>query len=270
VPTVEELYGDFWADDESGLEAELERSLDPRPSESLYDTFGELGVSAGDLVLDVGCRDAKHSVELVRRFDCRVIAADPIPRHLDWARERVTQEGVEDQVRVVEAAIETLPLEDGSVAHIWCRDMLNHVRLPEALSECFRVLRRGGRMLVYQTFATDLCEPREASRLWSSMAMAPENMDRSYFEQTAEKAGLEITAVDEIDSEWREFWLENGDRRTIDDLLQAARLRRREHELVSRFGRDRYEAALGGAVWGAYQLLGKLCPTVYVLEKPSA
>jgi SAM-dependent methyltransferase len=268
VPTVDELYGDFWADDESGLEAELERSLAPRPTESLYETFGALGVSAGDLVLDAGCRDAKHSVELVRRFGSRVIAADPIPRHLDWARERVADEGLEDLVSIVEAAIESLPLEDESINAIWCRDMLNHVRLPDALSECFRVLRTGGRMLVYQTFATDLCEPGEARRLWSAMAMVPENMSRSYFEQNGAGAGFEITAVDEIDSEWREYWLESGDRRTEDDLLRAARLRRRETELVGRYGRDRFEAALGGSVWGVYQLLGKLCPTVYVLEKP--
>jgi ubiquinone/menaquinone biosynthesis C-methylase UbiE len=268
LPTVEELYGELWAGDEA-FRAEVERSLNPRPAESLYAMFGELGVNAGDLVLDVGCRDAKHSVELVRRFGCRVIAADLIPPHLEKARERVADEGVEDRVSVVEAAIESLPLEDGSVDYVWCRDMLNHVRLPEALSECFRVLRPRGRMLVYQTFATDLCEPGEARRLWSATAIVPENMSRQYFEQTADKAGFEIAAVDEIDSEWRESWLEAGDRHTVDLLLRAARLRRREAELVARYGRDRYEAALGGAVWGVYQLLGKLCPTVYVLEKPN-
>jgi ubiquinone/menaquinone biosynthesis C-methylase UbiE len=270
VPTVEELYGDYWAEDESGLEAELERSLEPRPIESLYDAFGALGVGEGDVVLDIGCRDAKHSVELVRRFGCRVVAADPIPLHLEKARERITAEALEDRVTVVEAAIESLPLEDGSVDRVWCRDMLNHVDLPAALAECARVLRPGRRMLVYQTFATDLCEPGEARRLWKAMAIVPENMSRRYFEQTAGEAGLEITAVDEIDSEWRESWLESGDRRTEDDLLRAARLRRQETELVGRYGRDRFEAALGGSVWGVYQLLGKLCPTVYVLEKPSA
>jgi ubiquinone/menaquinone biosynthesis C-methylase UbiE len=269
VPTVEELYGELWAEDEA-FKAEVDRSLNPRPAESLYDTFSELGVSAGDQVLDVGCRDAKHSVELVRRFGCRVIAADPIPRHVERALERVAEEGVKERVSVVEAAIESLPLEDGSADYVWCRDMLNHVRLPEALSECFRVLRPGGRMLVYQTFATDLCEPREARRLWSATAIVPENMSHSYFEQNTAAAGFEITAVDEIDSEWRESWLEAGDLHTVDLLLRAARLRRRETELVAQYGRDRYEAALGGAMWGVYQLLGKLCPTVYLLEKPSA
>jgi sarcosine/dimethylglycine N-methyltransferase len=269
VPTVEELYGELWAEDDA-FRAEVDRSLDPRPADSLYDAFGDLGVETDDVVLDVGCRDAKHSVELVRRFRCRVIAADLIPRHLEEARERVANEGVEDRVTVLEAAIESLPLEDGSVDHIWCRDMLNHVRLREALSECLRVLRPRGRMLVYQTFATDLCEPAEAKRLWRATAIVPENMSRSYFEQKAAEAGFEIAAVDEIDSEWRESWLEAGDTHTVDLLLRAARLRRREMELVARYGRERYEAALGGAVWGVYQLLGKLCPTVYVLERPSA
>ena len=267
MPTVEELYGELWAEDEA-FRAELDRSLDPRPAESLYDAFGALGAGPGDDVLDVGCRSGAHSVEIVRRFGCRVIAVDPIPRHLEEARKLIAEKGVEDRVTVLEAAIEWLPVEDGSVGYVWCRDMLNHVQLPDALSECFRVLRPGGRMLVYQTFAADLCEPDEAHRLWSAVAIVPENMSRSYFEQTAHEAGFEITAVDEIDSEWREFWLETGDRRTVDDLLRVARLRRRETELVARYGRESYEAALADSVWGAYQLLGKLSPTVYVLEKP--
>jgi sarcosine/dimethylglycine N-methyltransferase len=270
VPSAEELYGELWADQDNGLETEVEESLGPRPAETLYDAFGALGVRPDDDVLDVGCGRGAHSVELVRRFGCRVIAADLIPRHVEKTRDRVAEEGVGDRVTVLEAAIEALPLEAGSVAHVWCRDMLNHVRLREALSECFRVLRPGGRMLVYQTFATDACEPNEAQRLWSATAIVPENMSRSYFEQTAREAGFEISAVDEIDSEWRECWLETGDRRTIDDLLRAARLRRRETELVARYGRDSYEAALADSLWGVYQLLGKLCPTVYVLEKPIA
>jgi ubiquinone/menaquinone biosynthesis C-methylase UbiE len=268
VPTVEELYGDFWAEDESGLEGELERSLDPRPVESLYDAFGELGVTDGDLVLDVGCRDAKHSVELVRRFGCRVVAADVIPQHLEKARDRVAEEGVDDRIMVLEAAIESLPLGDGSIDYVWCRDMLNHVELPRALAETARVLEPGGRMLVYQTFATERCEPDEAARIYRALAMPPENMSRSYFEQNAHEAGFEITGVDEIDSEWREHWIENGKRDVLDDLLRIARLRRREEDLVSRYGRDRYEAAFWGSAWGAYQLLGKLCPTVYALKKP--
>jgi ubiquinone/menaquinone biosynthesis C-methylase UbiE len=267
VPTVEELYGKLWAENEA-FDAELDRSLGPRAVESLYDAFAELGVQAGDVVLDVGCRFGAHSVELARRFGCEVVAVDLVSRHLEQTRERIAKEGMEEQIRVVKAPIESLPLEAESIDHIWCRDMLNHVRLQEAFAECKRVLRPGGRMLVYQTFATERCEPRESERLFSAVAIVSENMSRAHFEDSVRQAGFELLSVDVIDSEWREHWLEAGDRRTVDDLLRAARLRRREAELVDRFGRERYEAALGGSIWGVYQLLGKLSPTVYVLEKP--
>jgi SAM-dependent methyltransferase len=267
VPSVEELYGELWAEDEA-LSAELDRSLDPRPAESLYDAFAALDVRESDVVLDVGCGYGAHSVELARRFGCEVVASDLIPRHLEKAREQIALEGLEERVRVVEAPIESLPLDDGAVDHIWCRDMLNHVRLREALVECARVLSPGGRMLVYQTFATELLEPQEAKRLFSAVAIVPENMSRAYFEELAGEAGFVIGSMDEVGSEWREHWLETGDHKTVEHLLRAARLRRREEEFVGRYGRASYEAALWGSIWGVYQLLGKLRPTVYVLEKP--
>ena len=195
------------------------------------------------------------------------MALDPTPRRLESARERIEKERLEGRIRVVEARVESLPLPDEAVDHIWCRDMLNHVSLGAALAECARVLKGGGYMLVYQTFATELLEPQEAARLYSAVAIVPENMSRPYFESTARQAGFAIASVDEIGSEWREQWLETGDRRTIDDLLRAARLRRRQEELVARYGLATYEAALWGSSWGVYQLLGKLCPTAYVLEK---
>ena len=267
MASVEELYGELWAENEA-FEAELDRSLDPRPAECLYDAFAALGVGKSDVVLDIGCRHGAHSVEIARRFGCQVVASDLIPRHLEEARKRITKEGFEGQIRVVQAPIESLPLDDGAVDHIWCRDMLNHVRLREALAECARVLAPGGRMLVYQTFATELLEPREAEQLFAAVAIVPENMSRAYFEERAAEARFAVVSVDEIGSEWREHWLETGDHKTVDHLLRVARLRRREGEFVGRYGRASYEAALWGSIWGVYQLLGKLCPTVYVLEKP--
>jgi SAM-dependent methyltransferase len=266
VPTVEELYGDFWAQDEE-LGRELERSLGPRAIDSLYDTFAGLGVGSEHFVLDAGCGRGAHSVRLAGRFGCRVVAIDRVPSLVEEAREAVAREGLGEQVRVLEAPIEALPLEDRSVDFVWCRDMLNHVSLPEALRECARVLKPGGRMLVYQTFATAELEPLEAERIYRALAMPAENMSPAYFEEQAAGAGLAVVTVDAIASEWREHWLENGDRRTIDDLLAVARLRRHEDDFVDRYGRERYEAALWGSAWGAYQLLGKLRPTVYVLER---
>jgi ubiquinone/menaquinone biosynthesis C-methylase UbiE len=266
-----QLYGELWAADQSGLEAELARSLHPRGLDSLYDELGRLGVGAEHVVLDAGARDAVHSVELVRRVGCRVVAVDLVPLHVERARKRIADEGLSDRIDVAEGALEALPFDDESFDYIWCRDVLNHVELGRALPECKRVLRPGGSMLVYQTFATEaLEEADEAERFFASAATRAENMSPSFFEERARAAGLEIVRGEQLRGEWRERMLEDGSWDAVSDLLALSRLKRREPELVERFGRAAVEAERGGLLWGVYQVLGKTCPTIYVLARPRA
>jgi sarcosine/dimethylglycine N-methyltransferase len=261
------LYGELWAEDPSGLDEELGRSLEPRATTMLYDEIAQLGVRPGEVVLDAGARDAVHSIELVRRLDCLAIAVDPVPLHVGRARERVSEAGLDDRIEVVQAVLESLPLDDASVDYVWCRDVLNHVRLAAALQELARVLSPGGSMLVYQTFAEPSCEPEEARRLFAAAACVPENMSPAFFEATARDAGFEMLTSERLQGEWRERMLEDGTWDVAADLLAVSRLNRREAELAVRHGRDRVEAVRGGLLWGVYQLLGKLCPTVYVLRR---
>jgi SAM-dependent methyltransferase len=263
---VNTLYGELWAND-ADIAAALAESLAPRPAEMLYDAFAALAPEAGDLVLDAGGRDARYAVELTRRFDCRVLVIDPIARHVRDGRRRVAAEDLSGRVFVVQGALEAIPTANGSIDHIWCRDVLNHVVLPAALAECARVLRPGGGMLVYQTFATAELAPFEADRLFRALAIQPPNMDPVYFERIARGAGFAIEDCDPIRSEWREHWAEAGDHGLLDDLLAVARLGRREDEFVARFGRPAVEAARGDKLWGIYQMLGKLCPTLYRLRR---
>lgn len=265
----DELYGELWADDPSALEVELGRSLEPRATTMLYDEFACLGVGPENVVLDAGARDAVHAIELVQRFGCRVIAVDPVPLHLDRARERVAAAGLEDRIDVVQAGIESLPLEDASIDYVWCRDVLNHVELDRSLREFARVLRPGGSVLVYQTFAEQACEPEEARRLFAATASAAQNMSAQFFETTAREADFEIAGTERIQGEWRERMLEDGKWDVAADLLALSRLNRRERLLVERHGGPRVEAVRGDLLWGIYQLLGKMCPTTYVLRRPA-
>jgi hypothetical protein len=91
-------------------------------------------------------------------------------------------------------------------------------------------------------------------------------MAAKFFEQTAGAAGFEIVTSDELRGEWRERMLEDGSWNAVADLLALSRLHRREPELVERYGRNAVEAVRGGLVWGIYQILGKTCPTIYVLQ----
>jgi sarcosine/dimethylglycine N-methyltransferase len=262
-----QLYGEIWAEESSDLDAEVGRSLAPRSTTMLYDEFARLGVGPDDLVLDAGSRDAVHTIELVRRLRCRAIALDPVPLHVDRARERVAAAGLDDHVEVVQGAIEALPLESASIDFVWCRDVLNHVRLRPALGELARVLRPGGSMLVYQTFAESTCEPEEARRLFAATATVAESMSASFFEAAARETGFEIVSAERLQGEWRERMVEDGTWDVAADLLALSRLNRRERDAVERHGRARVDATRAGLLWGVYQLLGKTCPTIYVLGR---
>ena len=169
--------------------------------------------------------------------------------------------------RGAQAALESIPFDDAAFDYIWCRDVLNHVELGRALHECERVLRPSGSMLVYQTFATAACEPDEARRLFDATATRPENMSPAFFEGSARAAGLEIVRSEQLRGEWRERMLEDEKWDVAADLLALSRLHRRESILVERHGRAAMEATRGDLLWGIYQLLGKTCPTIYVLER---
>jgi len=244
MPTVQELY-ELWAA-ESELREELQRSLEPRGLDSLYETLGELGPKPGELFVDVGARDGKHAVELARRYGVRAVAVDPVPHGAD----------------VLEATAEQLPFEDGSVDWIWCRDVLVHVDVPRALGEFARVLRPAGAAVVYVTLPTERLEPQEAERLAHTCALTGFSADQ--IEEAARSAGLTLRSVDRLGPEWRESMLESGNWDAAADLLALARLDRRRGALVEQYSAAAVDAAWGGLVWGVYQVLGKLCPTVYV------
>lgn len=260
------LYNEIWSSSDE-LEARCRQSLNPRSSDMLYDVFASFGPNAHSKVIDIGCRDAKHAIELARRFECQVLGIDPAPFHIEQAHHKIDKAGLANRVRVELAGIEVIPALDESFDLIWCRDVLNHVDLPRGLAECVRVLKPGGCMLVYQTFATSALEEREAARMYAAMAIVSQNMGEDFFQATAQAAGLSITARDVVSSEWRERWAEEGSTALLDDLLALARLRRNETALVAQYGRDHYEATYASWQWGIYQMLGKLQPTIYLLVK---
>ena len=261
MSSVEELYN-IWSRD-SQLRETLQRSLDPRGVEWLFDAFAALGPRAGDVVADVGARDAKHAIRLAREHGVRAIAIDPVELHVELARAAVAEAGVD--VEVVAGAAEALPLADASVDWIWCRDVLVHVDVERGLAEFARVLKAGGGVIAYVTLPTDELEPDEEAALAAAVALT--GVDAHRLERAAEAAGLVERAVDRVGSEWRERMIEDGTWDASADLLRIARLRRRRDLLVEHYGAAAVDAAWGGLVWGVYQMIGKLCPTIYVWER---
>jgi SAM-dependent methyltransferase len=249
----------------------LDQSLSPRGSDMLYDLVTELGLQPGAVALDVGCGEGRHTIELARRFRLNVLGIDPLARHIDIAREALAHEAAADPglgngVRFDVGSADALSVMGASVDLVWCRDVLCLVEdLDAAYAELRRVLKPGGRGLVYQMFTTDRLEPREAAWLLPTMGCVSANMRPEYTEAAIRAAGLQIDRCLILGTEWGEYGQERTGRGAR-KLLHAARLLRDPGRYIQQYGQENYDIALGDCLWHIYRLIGKLSDRVYLLS----
>ena len=79
--------------------------------------------------------------------------------------------------------------------------MIHAPDLGTAYAEFHRVLKPGGRALVYQMFATELLEPRERAFLINSMGIARGAADIAGTDAAIAASGLGVVETFTIDSE---------------------------------------------------------------------
>ena len=247
----------------------LDQSLDPRGPETML-ALGIERLTPASRVLDVGCRDASHLIELVRASGATGVGLDPVSRLVEQARKTVDAAGLSDRVEVVEGVMQHIPFLDSSFDVVWCRDVIEVVdELGAGIAEVARVLRPGGHLIVFTVLATDRLEPKETQMLLGqSLAVVPGNLVEENVEGAFHGAGLAIVLKDEIRTEWREY-AEEQSHPASQALLRLARLRRQRERIVEQAGKDIYGHIEANLHWLVYQFLGKLVPTIYVLRKPS-
>jgi arsenite methyltransferase len=108
-----------------------------------------VGARAGDRVLDVGCGPGFYITELLEAVgrEGAVVGVDISADMLAVAAKRAAGHG---NVEFHEAGATSLPVPDASFERAVCVQVLEYVRdVPAALAEMHRVLRPGGRMLVW-------------------------------------------------------------------------------------------------------------------------
>jgi SAM-dependent methyltransferase/shikimate kinase len=268
VAALVAIGGDTWLDEhydafpriEEQFAEALDESLDPRGPELLYDLVGGFGLPPGSVALDVGCGEGRHSARLAERFALDVIGVDAVARHIELAQAR---HGA--GARFERGWAERLPVAPDTVDLVWCRDVLLHVAdLGRAYSEFRRVLRPGGRVLVYQVFATERLEPREAGFLWRTLRVVPANTDPDHTAAAIAAAGFRLDECIVLGTEWSE-WAEEHGPSVGRRLLHASRLLRDRDRYVDRFGTNAYEIMLGDCLWHVYLAIGKLDRRVYLL-----
>jgi ubiquinone/menaquinone biosynthesis C-methylase UbiE len=251
---------------EDRFNRELDRTLGPSGRDSLFGYVAEMALPPGAVVVDAGCGEGEDAVELATRYGFRVTGVDPVPRRVHAARQNAPP-GCPVTFAVGTADRLAVPSESADL--VWCCDVLSLVEdLDAAYREFRRVLKPGGRALIYQMFTTSLLEPAEAAFLlpvmacWAS-AMRPENT-----EAAIASAGLQIDRCVVLGSEWGEYNQEHVPGRGR-HLLHAARLLRDPDRYIAQFGKQNYDIKLGDCLWHVYRMIGKLSGRVYLLSAPA-
>ena len=268
-----EQYYDAYERVEEAFQKALDESLHPRGPDYLYELVAGFGLPKGSGVLDLGCGEGRHSMRLAEQLGFAVTGVDPVSRHITLAKEALADAVKQNprlasRVRFAEGTAEAIPMNDSSVELIWCKEALYYFDLDRAFAECLRVLRSGGRMLIYNMFNGKRMEPREAERQWTQDVVLT-NADYTLVEAAMERSGLQIEECIVLGGEGGEYSQEQSGepgRR----LLHAARLLREPERYIARFGQANYDIMLGDCFWHIYRMIGKLSARVYVLRAPTS
>ena len=234
--TLEQLY-DAWNTVPSEFFETLDQSLNPRSRDKLYSKMATLGCNESHHVLDIGCWAATHAIELARRFGCRVTVVDYFEASVAKADQAIEKQQLGGLITAHQGDIHRLEFQDAEFDFIWCRDMLMHVKnIRQAMAECFRVLKAGGRMVIFTFLETDLMEPGEAARLYGG-AIFPESMSQISVESALFDAGFAILERVEVSTEWREREEEDSGNIIGKEFLRIARMNRSKDALIAKYGR---------------------------------
>jgi ubiquinone/menaquinone biosynthesis C-methylase UbiE len=148
-------------------------------------------ITPGQYVLDVGCGTGFTACLLAKEYHANVVAADINQTVLEWAKKRITKEGLSDRVKTLQADVHDLPFPRNAFGAVIAESVLVVCDKKKAASEINRVLRPGG--LFGDNEATWLKPPppEVVSFLSKSMRAEVEVPQEDGWRQVFSQAGFE-------------------------------------------------------------------------------
>jgi ubiquinone/menaquinone biosynthesis C-methylase UbiE len=153
-----------------------------------------VGLRPGDHVLDAGCGVGGTGLWLAARHGITVVGINVQPHHLEEARRRASAHEAGHRVRFSAQDFTEIGMADETFDVVWALESVCHCEeKARFLAEAYRVLRRGGRLMVADFFLPRRDVPigdREAMQMWTRGWALPNLATVPGFEQTLQALGF--------------------------------------------------------------------------------
>lgn len=122
------------------------------------------GIKSGDLVLDAGCGIGGSGIWLAEERRADVVGLNIVEKQLMMGEKLVKKRHLSGKASFVKGDYEALAFKDGSFDVFWSLESIEHAtNLPKFMSEAFRVLKPGGRIIIAGTFLGNI-QPNEEQK----------------------------------------------------------------------------------------------------------
>lgn len=261
---------DVYTDEVGNLLDEANISRSPLDFEHTLDLIAQNGVGSDSLVLDVGCANGGVSRQVIERTGCDIEGVEMLDSLINLGNEQNSKLKLDGKFRIQKGLITKLPFDDNTFDFVLCHDVIGMVEdLDKALDECRRVLKPGGKIMIYASFATDRLTEKEETFLNDSLGNAVDGLKGRRAEELIEQKFVSVIK-EVIGSQYvqRRVEQQKDTSEAVKGLLQVARLLTWSDFYKKKYGETVYSICLAEAHWSTYILLGKLSPTIFIGQKP--
>ncbi len=137
------------------------------------------GMTADSRVLEVACNMGTTSIEVARRFGCRVTGLDRDAATLDAARANAARAGMADRIAFVAGNALDLDVDADGFDVVINEAMLTmyaNLAKPRLVAGYRRVLKPGGRLLTHDVMLTDDAPPEVVEQMRAAINVQAEPM----------------------------------------------------------------------------------------------